>query len=327
MFWQIILRSLISSNTWQTTLEFAGLLVLPAIGGVISERSGVVNIAMEGMMLAGAFASVMITLAMHNLGLTPFLCVLIGTLAAILAGGLMALIHALVSINFKANQIVSGIAINIIALGLTSYLVYVITPAGQGVPSLPGNLRLPTPNFGPLATIPWIGPVLFQQNLVFYLAVLVLIGSQLLLFRTNLGLRIRAVGEHPQAADTAGINVRRLRYMCVLTSGLLSGLAGAYLALGVAGIFNPGMTNGRGYIALAAMIFGKYTPLGAALGCLIFAYGMGLGIPLQDLSSSPNIANLLNALPYILTLIALVGLVGRTTPPAADGVPYDPASE
>src|SRR5579863_4966634 len=266
MFWQIILRSLISSNTWHTTLQFAGLLVLPAIGGVISERSGVVNIAMEGMMLAGAFASVIITLVMHNLGLPDVLCVIIGTTAAIVAGGVMALIHALVSINFKANQIVSGIAINIIALGLTSYLVFVITPAGQGVPSLPGNLRLPTPNFGPLASIPWIGQVLFQQNLIFYLAILVLIGSQLFLFRTNLGLRIRAVGEHPQAADTAGINVQQLRYMCVLSSGLLSGLAGAYLALGVAGIFNPGMTDGRGYIALAAMIFGKYTPLGAEIG-------------------------------------------------------------
>ncbi len=327
MFWQIIFRSLISSNTWHTTLEFAGLLVLPAIGGVISERSGVVNIAMEGMMLAGAFASVIITLAMHNLGVNDFLSVLIGTLAAMLAGGLMALIHALASINFKANQIVSGIAINIIALGLTSYLVFVVTPAGQGVPSLPGNLRLPTPNFGPLAAIPWIGSVLFQQNLIFYIALLVLIGSQLLLFRTNLGLRIRAVGEHPQAADTAGINVQSLRYMCVLTSGLLSGLAGAYLALGVAGIFNPGMTDGRGYIALAAMIFGKYTPLGAAIACLIFGYGYGISIPLQDLSNSPNITNLLQTLPYLFTLIALVGLVGRTTPPAADGIPYDPGSE
>ena len=327
MFWQIILRSLISSNTWHTTLEFAALIVLPAIGGVISERSGVVNIAMEGMMLAGAFASVMITLAMHNLGVNDVLSVMIGTIAAILAGGLMALIHALVSINFKANQIVSGIAINIIALGLTSYLVFVITPAGQGVPSLPGNLRLPTPNFGPLASIPWLGTVLFQQNLVFYLALLILIGSQLFLFRTNLGLRIRAVGEHPQAADTAGINVQLLRYMCVLTSGLLSGLAGAYLALGVVGIFNPGMTNGRGYIALAAMIFGKYKPLGAAIACLIFGLGDGLSIPLQDLSNSPNITNLLNTLPYLLTLILLVGLVGRTTPPAADGIPYDPGSE
>src|ERR1700694_1319717 len=327
MFWQIILRSLTSSNTWHTTLEFAALLLLPALGGVISERSGVVNIAMEGKMLAGAFASVMVTLAMHNLGVNDLLSVLIGTLAAILAGGLMSLIHALVSINFKANQIVSGIAINIIALGLTSYLVYVLTPAGQGVPSLPGNLRLPTPNFGPLSSISWIGPVLFQQNLIFYVALLILIDTQFFLFRTNLGLRIRAVGEHPQAADTAGGHVRRVRYLCVLTSGLFSGLAGAYLALGIAGIFNPGMTNGRGFIALAAMIFGKYTPLGTALGCLLFGLGDGLAIPLQDLSNSPNIANLLYTLPYVLTLIALVGLVGRTTPPAADGIPYDPGSE
>ncbi len=327
MFWQILLRSLISANTWHTTLEFAALLLLPALGGVISERSGVVNIAMEGMMLTGAFVSVMVTLAMHNLGLGAFLSVLIGTIAAILAGGVMSLIHALVSINFKANQIVSGIAINIIALGLTSYLVFVLTPAGQGVPSLSGDLRLPVPSFGPLASIPWIGPVLFQQNLIFYIALLILIGTQFFLFRTNLGLRIRAVGEHPQAADTAGVNVRLLRYMCVLTSGLFSGLGGAYLALGVAGIFNPGMTNGRGYIALAAMIFGKYNPLGTALACLIFGYGDGLGIPLQDLSNSPNLTNLLSTLPYVLTLIALVGLVGRTIPPAADGVPYDPASE
>lgn len=324
---QIILRSLVSSNTWQTTLEFAALLLLPALGGVISERSGVVNIAMEGMMLVGAFASVMITLAMHNIGLNDFLSVLVGTLAAMLAGGLLALIHALVSINFKANQIVSGIAINIIGLGLTSYLVYVLTPAGQGVPSLPGNLRLPTPNFGALASINWVGPVLFQQNLIFYVAILILMGTQFFLFRTNLGLRVRAVGEHPQAADTAGVNVRLVRYLCVLTSGLLSGLGGAYLALGVAGIFNPNMTDGRGYIALAAMIFGKYIPWGAALGCLIFAYGYGLAIPLADLSSSQNFPNLLYALPYVLTLIALVGVIGRTIPPAADGIPYDPGSE
>lgn len=328
MFWQIIFRSLIAANTWQTTLEFAALILLPALGGVISERSGVVNIAMEGMMLVGAFTSVMVTLVMHNLGVNDFLSVLIGTIAAMLAGGLLSLIHALVSINFKANQIVSGIAINIIGLGITSYLLYVLTPAGQGVPSLPGNLRLPTPNFGRLASIPWIGPVLFQQNLVFYIAIVILIATQFFLFHTNLGLRVRAVGEHPQAADTAGVNVRLVRYLCVLTSGLFSGLAGAYLALGVAGIFNAGMTNGRGYIALAAMIFGRYIPLGAALGCLIFAYGAGLAIPLADLSpNSLNFPNLLNALPYLLTLIALVGLVGRTTPPAADGIPYDPGSE
>src|SRR5260221_3645300 len=286
MFFPFLCQALESSYGWHTTTECAAFLVLPALGGAISERSGVVNIAMEGMMLAGAFASVIITLALHNIGVNNALSVILGVLAAILAGGLMALIHALVSINFKANQIVSGIAINIIALGLTSYLVFVLTPAGQGVPSLSGDLRLPVPSFGPLASIPWIGPVLFQQNLIFYIALLILIGTQFFLFRTNLGLRIRAVGEHPQAADTAGVNVRLLRYMCVLTSGLLSALGGAYLALGVAGIFNPGMTNGRGYIALAAMIFGEYNPLCAAGACLIFGLGDGLGIPLPDLSKS-----------------------------------------
>jgi general nucleoside transport system permease protein len=325
MFFQLLFHALASSNTWHTTLEFAALLVLPALGGVISERSGVVNIAMEGMMLTGAFASVIITLALHNIGVNAPLSVILGVLAAILAGGVMALIHAVVSINFKANQIVSGIAINIIALGLTSYLVYVLTPAGQGVPSLPATLRLPVLPLGPLANIPFLGYVLFQQNIIFYLALLILFGTQFLLFRTNIGLRIRAVGEHPQAADTAGVNVRLLRYLCVLSSGLFSGLAGAYLALGVAGIFIPNMTNGRGFIALAAMIFGKYTPLGAAVACLIFGLGDGLGIALQG--GSPNLANLLNTLPYLFTLVALVGLVGRTTPPAADGIPYEPGSD
>jgi len=327
MVFQVLLQALTSSNTWHTTLEFAALILLPALGGVISERSGVVNIAMEGMMLAGCFASVMVTLAAHNAGINNVLSVILGVLAAIAAGGVMALIHALVSINFKANQIVSGIAINIIALGLTSYLVFVLTPAGQGVPSLPGSLRLPQLSWGPLANIPFLGPVLFQQNIIFYIALLILIGTQLFLFRTNIGLRIRAVGEHPQAADTAGVNVRLLRYMCVISSGLLSGLAGAYLALGAVGIFNPGMTNGRGYIALAAMIFGKWTPLGAAVACLIFGLGAGLGITLQVLTNAPNLASLFDTLPYVFTIIALVGLVGRAIPPAADGVPYEPGSE
>jgi ABC-type uncharacterized transport system permease subunit len=325
MFFQVLLRALTSPNTWHTTLEFAALIVLPAIGGVISERSGIVNIAMEGMMLTGCFASVMITLLFYNLGVNNSVCVILGVLAAMLAGGLMALIHAGVSINFKANQIVSGVAINIFALGLTSYLVFVLTPAGQGVPSLPDTLRLPVFPWGPLENIPWLGYVLFQQNVIFYVAILILISAQFLLFRTNIGLRIRAVGEHPQAADTAGVNVRLLRYLCVISSGLLSGLAGAYLALGVAGIFNPGMTAGRGFIALAAMIFGKYNPLGAAAACLIFGLGGGLAIALAG--NDPNLTNLLNTLPYLFTLIALVGLVGRTTPPAADGIPYDPASE
>jgi len=324
MIFQIIFKALTSSNTWETGLTQAALLLLPALGGVISERSGVVNIAMEGMMLTGAFTAVIVTLLFYNLGVSNWLCIVLGVLAAILAGGVMALIHGVVSINFKANQIVSGVAINIFALGLTSYLVFVVTPSGQGVPSLPPSLLLPTPSWGPLSAIPWLGTVLFQQNIIFYIAILILIAIQFLLFRTNIGLRIRAVGEHPQAADTAGVNVRLVRYMCVISSGLLSGLAGAYLSLGVAGIFNVNITNGRGFIALAAVVFGKYNPLGVAGACFIF--GMGIALSYSSLSdlNFPNLNYLLATLPYVFTLIVLVGFVGRTTPPAADGIPYEP---
>jgi len=305
----------LSTDLWQSTLQFGALLLLPALGGVISERSGVVNIAMEGMMLTGAYAGVMTALATHS--------VLGGVLGAIIAGGLMALIHAIVSINFKANQIVSGIAINIAALGLTNYLLFIQT-GGQGVPSLTNALRLPILSLGPLVSIPFLGPILFQQNVIFYVAILILAGIQFLLFRTNIGLRIRAVGEHPQAADTAGVNVRLVRYCCVIGSGLLSGLAGAFLSLGIAGIFNSNMTAGAGFIALAAMVFGKYKPWNTAGACLIFGLGEALSVRLQDTGVSPN---LLSTLPYVLTLIALVGLVGRTIPPAADGIPYEPGTE
>ena len=315
MFLQVLLRVLPSSDLWQSTLQFAALLLLPALGGVISERSGVVNIAMEGMMLTGAYAGVMTALATHN--------VILGVIGAMFAGGMMALIHAIVSINFKADQIVSGIAINIAALGLTNYLLFIQT-GGQGVPSLSNALRLPTISWGPLANIPFIGPVLFQQNIIFYLAILILLGIQFLLFRTNIGLRIRAVGEHPHAADTAGVNVRLVRYLCVISGGLLSGLAGAFLSMGIAGIFNSNMTAGTGFIALAAMIFGKYNPYGTAGACLIFGLGEALSVRLQDSGVSPN---LLSTLPYLLTLVALVGIVGRTTAPAADGIPYEPGTE
>jgi general nucleoside transport system permease protein len=315
VFLSILWSVLISSDLWQSSLQFAALLLLPALGGLLSERSGVVNIAMEGMMLVGAYAGVMTALATHNVWL--------GVLGAMIAGGLLALVHAVVSIHFMANQTVSGIAINLAALGLTNYLLPLQTN-GQGAPALSSALRLPQFSWGPLANIPFIGPVFFQQNVIFYVAIVVVIGIHLLLFRTNIGLRIRAVGEHPQAADTAGVNVRLVRYLCVLSSGLLSGLAGAFLSLGIAGIFNQNMTSGEGYIALAAMIFGKYTPFGTAGACIIFGLGEALSPRLQ--STGVN-ADLLSALPYLLTLIALVGLVGRTTAPAADGVPYEPASE
>ncbi|HLI90958.1 MAG TPA: ABC transporter permease [Ktedonobacteraceae bacterium] len=315
MFWHIFLRVISSSDLWAATLQFTALLLLPALGGVISERSGVINIAMEGMMLVGAYAGVMGAKATGS--------VVGGVLIAIIAGSLLALVHAIVSVNFKADQIISGIAINLAALGLTNYLLPLQT-GGQGVPSLGNNLRLLNISLGPISNIPFIGPVFFQQNIVFYVAALILLGIHFLLFHTNAGLRIRAVGEHPQAADTAGVNVQLVRYMCVIGSGALSGLAGAFLSMGIAGIFNSDMTAGAGFIALAAMIFGKYTPFGTAGACFIFGLGEALSVRMQDTGISPN---LLSTLPYIITLIALVGLVGRTVAPAADGIPYEPGGE
>lgn len=318
MIIQALLQVLASGNTWQNALQFAALLLLPALGGTISERSGIVNIAMEGMMLVGAYAGVAVAVASNS--------VWIGLLAAIICGGLISLLHAVVSINFKANQIISGIAINIIALGLTNYLLFAETPNGAGFSALALNLRLPNLAWRPLSNLPFLGPVLFQQNIIFYIALIVLLAIHLLLFRTNIGLRIRAVGEHPQAADTAGVNVRLVRYCCVVGSGLLSGLAGAFLSLGIVGIFNSNMTDGRGFIALAAMIFGKYTPLGTAGACLIFGLGEALAYsaPLQQAGID---SSLIATLPYVLTLVALVGFVGRTVAPAADGIPYEPGSE
>lgn len=311
-----ILHLLTTSGLWQTALQDSVLLLLPALGGVISERSGVVNIAMEGMMLTGAFTAVVVDLAWHN----PWAA----TAVAILAGGLMALLHAVVSIRYRADQIISGIAINVFAAGLTTFLVNQLTNNQGGTDHVAAADRLPVVNIPLLSQIPFLGPVFFQQNIVVYAALLLLVGIHFMLFRTRLGLRIRAVGEHPQAADTAGINVFRLRYGSVIASGLLSGLAGAFLSIGVLNVFNPNMTNGRGYIALAAMIFGKWTPFGAFIACLIF----GVGSAVYDFNSTIHISPyLLNTLPYLLTLVVLAGLVGKSLPPAADGIPYEPGSE
>ncbi len=306
---------LLTANLWQAALAAAVLLLLPALGGVISERSGVVNIAMEGMMLTGAFFSVVADLAWHN----PWLA----TLVAMVAGGLMALIHAVVSIQFRADQIVSGIAINIFAAGLTVFLVSRIYGL-QDVGHVGPTEGLPYIDIHGLDQIPFLGQVLFNQNVVVYIALILLVATHVVLFRTRLGLRIRAVGEHPMAADTAGLNVFAIRYGAVITSGLLSALAGAFLAIGISNTFVPNMTDGRGYIALAAMIFGKWTPSGAFIACLIFGVGQAIYDNNSIIHFSPY---LLSMLPYVLTLIVLAGLVGRSIPPAADGLPYVPGSE
>ncbi len=296
-------------DLWAGTLRFAAPLTLAALGGVISERSGVVNIAMEGMMLVGAFFAVLVAAATHD--------IVLATLASVVCGGLIAAVHGVASIHLRANQIVSGMAINLLALGLTSFLMfrfYATSGTPSDIPALP-DIKIPVVN-----GIPFVGAVIGDLNIVVWLSILAVPITWWFLFRTRLGLRIRAVGEHPRAADTLGISVFGVRYLCVILSGLLSGLGGAYLALSVAHSFSDNMTSGAGFIALAAMIFGKWHPVGAFLACLLFGFGQSLGINLQG-TGFPD--QLVAATPYVLTVVALAGFVGRAIAPAADGVPYE----
>ena len=284
------------------TLVAATPLVLAGMGGVMSERSGVVNIALEGIMLTSAFAGYAAAVATHNLYL--------GVVVAIIAGMLIAALHAVLSIQFLVDQIVSGTVINILAIGITGscYRTYIQNAELSGTGVLPA-LRL---TFLPNA--PFVG--------VITIAALVLIPVvHFVLFRTVFGLRTRACGEHPLAAETAGINVYFVRYMNVILSGALAGLGGAYFTLQQIGNFLPNMTGGRGFIALAAMIFGKWTPIGAFLASLLFAGADALSGRLQI--SGVNLPyQILGMLPYVLTIVVVAGAVGRAVAPAADGKPF-----
>jgi general nucleoside transport system permease protein len=295
---------------WASTMAMAVPLALPAIGGTFSERTGVVNIAMEGIMLVGAFFSVAFSYWTNNAW--------IGLFCGLVFGVLIALIFAWAAIRLAADQVVLGMAVNIFAAGLTAYLLDTIfgyngTPTTT--PSLP-ILTIPV-----LSSIPFVGAFFTKQSILMYMMLLIVALSHWLLFHTRLGLRMRSVGENPLAGDTAGLNVWRLRYLGVILSGILSALGGAYLSIGILNGFDVNMTNGRGYIALAAMIFGKWTPLGSFGASLLFGFATALGIALQGGGIS---ANLLQMLPYALTIVALAGLVGRSTAPAADGIPYEP---
>jgi ABC-type uncharacterized transport system permease subunit len=289
-------------------LRYATPLTFAAIGGMFSERSGVVNIALEGMMLAGAFFGI---LAAQKSGSWE-----IGLLAAAGAGAGLALIHAFFSINLRADQIVSGTAINFLALGLTGYF-FVDVYGEFGTPSdIP---RIPDVNL-PLDRWNFLDGVFGQLNLMIWASFALLIVSSIVMFKTPIGLRIRAVGEHPRAADTVGINVYLVRYASVTVSGILAALGGAYLSIGFLGSFNEGMTAGRGFIALAALIFGAWRPYGAFSACLLFGFSSALAQRLPEYSGSA--ATLFQALPYVLTLIAVAGVIGRSIPPAAVGRPY-----
>jgi len=290
-------------------LRYATPLIFAAVGGMFSERSGVINIGLEGMLLMGAFFGF---LGADKLGSWEA-----GLLMAAIAGGLLALVHAVVSINLRADQILSGTAVWFFAIGLTGYLfIDIYGPEGTpgGVPGIPDV------NLGFLDDIPFIGEAFGSLSLMIWLAFLLLIVSYYAIFRTPFGLHLRSVGEHPRAAETVGLSVYRIRYTAVILSGVLAGLGGAFLSIGFLNSFSEQMTKGIGFIALAALIFGNWRPRGILLACLLFGLASAIADRLPVYSDS--LAILFQTLPYVLTLIAVAGVVGRPRPPAAVGIPY-----
>jgi len=292
-----------------SALRMATPLVLAALGGLFSERSGVVNIALEGILLTGAFASVLATWATGD----PW----VGALAGVGAGVLAALLHAVVSITFRADQIVSGVAINLLAAGATQFLTWIVWGSSANSPAVSGMAHWALPeSWGGVARV--LNPVIGHYPPLVYVALAAVVVAQVALFRTPFGLRLRATGEHPEAADTLGISVRRMRFSGVLLSGALAGLGGAFLALNTHQ-FVKNMSAGRGYIALAAMIFGKWNPLGALGACLLFGYAEAVQMGLQGQRVPTEFVQMI---PYVLTMVALVGVIGRARPPAALGKAY-----
>lgn len=318
-------------------LTLAAPLALGALCGFMNERSGVVNIGIEGMMLASAFsgwyvASLVVQAAPDQpsfaFAATPAL--LIGVLAAILTGVAFSAVHAWLSITVRADQIISGTIINIVAIGVTGYLILLISresppTAGNFVTFQPPGFLVDLPFVG------WLFRTLLQQGPITMSVIILAIVMQFLLFRSRWGLRTRAVGEHPKAAETVGIDVIRLRYRNVLLGGIFAGLAGAWFTLEFGNSFQSGMTNGRGFIALAALIFGRWNPVGAFLAALLFAAAGSLGSAIRTVPPVGQLGDILTsipaqfftALPYLVTIIVLAGVVGRSIPPAAVGKPYE----
>jgi general nucleoside transport system permease protein len=289
-------------------LRFATPLVFAALGGMFSERSGVVNIGLEGMMIMGAFFGILAADKLDSWWL--------GLVVAIVAGGAAALVHAVWAIHLQADQIVSGTAINFLAYGLTGYLFIDI----YGTEGTPTDIEsIPNVHLGFLGD-GFVGDIFGRLNLMIWIAIVLVPLTWVIMFKTPTGLRIRACGEHPKAADTVGINVYAVRYGAVVLSGMLAAAGGAYLSIGFLNSFNEQMTAGRGFIALAALIFGNWRPFGAAAACLLFGFSSALAQRLPEYSQSASV--LFTALPYVLTLIAVAGVIGRSIPPAAVGRPY-----
>ena len=304
-------RSFNLTGMLRGSLQAATPIALAALSGVWCERSAVINIGIEGMLLTGAFVGVVVGSATGSLW--------VGLLAAVLSGGALGALLAVLSVKFKVDQIISGTAINIFATGLTSYLAaaWLIQNQKLNASGEFGLFAVPL-----LSDIPILGPIFFNVNVLMYFMMILIVVTHIVLFYTRWGLRSRAVGEHPLAADTLEINVFRTRYVNVIIGGMIAGLGGAYFTLGSVGRFDEVMTAGRGFIGLAAMIFGQWSPLGAFASSIVFGFFDSLQVKLA-LLNVPIPSHFLLMAPYLATIIAVTGVVGRTVPPAADGQPYE----
>jgi general nucleoside transport system permease protein len=312
------MRQLFNISLLFSTLRLATPLVLAAIGGLYSERAGVINIALEGLMLAGAFTAASITFYAAS----PW----VGLGAGMAAGVLVAMIVALACIKFKADQVVTGTGINIMFLGLPAVLSGAMFLSSGSTPQIPKENLLPTVS----QVLPGFVPqwrILTEVNVITVLAVVLVIVTAYVLYRTPFGLRLRAVGENPEAADAAGVSVNKIRYLGVILSGALAGIGGAYLSIGQSSLFTRNMTAGRGFIALAALIFGKWRPVQTMLACLLFGFADALTIQMQGVAKLPSGEDIpvqfIQMIPYVVTIIVLAGFIGQSRAPKAIGIPYE----
>ncbi|MGP5252066.1 ABC transporter permease [Brachybacterium alimentarium] len=316
MTWVISERTLGVATLLQGTLALAVPLAFGALSGVLSERAGVINIAIEGQLLFGAFGAALVGSIAGS--------VWVGLFAALVMALVMGAMLALFAVGYRVQQIIVGVVLNVLAIGITSFFFGTVMRDNPGRFNSP--LRLPTLRIPVLADIPVIGRVLFEQNILVYLMWIVVAGLTVALFRTRWGLRVRAVGEHPRAADTVGIAVNRTRWINVMLGSAVAGLGGATLTIGTGVAFGEEMSAGKGYIALAAMILGRYHPIGALLAALTFAFADSLQLRLGTMTAAEGgvaiPGDFLLMLPYVVALFAVAGVVGRVRVPAADGVPY-----
>lgn len=300
------------ASLFNSALTMSVPIALGALSGILSERSGITNIAVEGYMLISAMVGSIVGSVTKSIWL--------GLLAAMLSSSLLSCVHAWLSIHYKVNQVISGTVINIFSLGLTSYISSMYL---QNIQALNKTPRFPTVSIPLLADIPFFGPVLFRNNLLVFGMLLLVLTFNFMLFKTRWGLRLRSVGEHPKAADTLGVNVFKTRYIAVILSGLIAGIGGAYFSLGSVGRFDEGMTAGKGFISLAAMIFGGWNPIPSFLAGVLFGFADALASAVSILGS-PIPGQFINMLPYVITMVVLGGVVGKgATGPAAAGVPYE----